>query len=73
MLWSHTLRHYTAYEENQLAPVSLAMLDILISSKYTGFRTKYKSQSKHDKLVNACHVQDEVVLRAKEALLEMVD
>jgi len=72
-LWSPTLCHYTAYKEEQLAPASLSMLDSMCSTKFSGFRTKYKSRSQHGCIIMSPHLQEEVIMRAKEAILYMVD
>jgi len=72
-VWSPTLRHYTDYQEEQLAPACLSMLDKMCSTNFSGFRTKYKSRSKHGCIIMAPHLQEEVVMRAKEAILFMVD
>jgi len=72
-LWTPTLQHYAAYQEEQLAPISLTMLDKLSSTNFTGFRTKYKSRSKHGCIIMSPHLQEEAVMRTKEAILDMVD
>jgi len=72
-LWTATLCHYTAYQEEQLAPACLAMLDKMCSTTFTGFRTKYKSRSKHGCIIMSPHLQEEVIMKAKEAILDMVD
>jgi len=72
-MWTPSLHHYTGYQEQQLAPVCLSMLDKMCSANFTGFRTKYKSRSKHGCIIMTPHLQEEVILRAKEAILHMED
>ena len=42
----------------------MSMLDMVLSSVYTGATTKYTSMSQHSRLVLQPHLQREVVLRA---------
>jgi hypothetical protein len=63
-LWTTTLRHYTRYKQDEVVPAGLAMLQMFLSEKYSGVRTKYKSNSQHDKLVLKTHLQEDVVKRA---------
>merc|ERR1712059_85579 len=60
-LWTSTLQHYTEYTEGKMATVSVSMLDMFLSSTYTGARTKYRSNSQHGKLALAKHLQEPVV------------
>ena len=44
--------------------VSISMLQMVLSSVYTGANIKYKSKSRHDRLVMKDHLKREVVVRA---------
>jgi len=64
IVWTPTLRYYSSYQVEDLALVSISMLQMVLSSVYTGASIKYRSKSRHDRLVMKDHLQREVVVRA---------
>eukprot|EP00092_Neocalanus_flemingeri_P040926 GFUD01044560.1.p1 GENE.GFUD01044560.1~~GFUD01044560.1.p1 ORF type:complete len:506 (-),score=174.28 GFUD01044560.1:311-1828(-) len=67
-VWTPTLIYYTSYSVDDLLVTSMSMLDMVLSSFYTGATTKYKSLSQHSRLVLQNHLQREVMVSAREAL-----
>jgi len=64
IVWTPTLRYYSGYGVEDLVLVSISMLNMILSSVYTGANVKYRSKSRHDRLVMKDHLQREVVVRA---------
>ena len=64
VVWTPTPRSYSGYEVEDLVLLSISMLNMILSSVYTGANVKYRSKSRHDRLVMKDHLQREVVVRA---------
>jgi len=64
IVWTPTLRYYSGYEVEDLVFACISMLNMILSSVYTGANIKYRSKSRHDRLVMKDHLQREVVVRA---------
>ena len=69
IVWTPSLRYYSGYDVEDLLVISISMLNMASSTVYTGASTKYKSRSRHDRLVLKDHLQIEVLKKA-DALLE---
>jgi len=73
IVWTPTLRYYSGYDVEDLLVTSISMLNMALSTVYTGASTKYKSRSRHDRLVCKDHLQMEVLKKADTLLESWVD
>merc|ERR1712025_1239692 len=69
IVWTPTLRYYIGYDVEDMLVTSISMLNMALSTVYTGASIKYKSKSRHDRLVLKDHLQIKVLKKA-DALLE---
>jgi hypothetical protein len=68
LLWTTSLLHYTSYTSYEVVPVGLAMLQMFVTDKYSGVRSKYRSNSQHERLALQMHLQEYVVERVLKFL-----
>ena len=69
-MWTSALRFHTKYEPQHLFPVSIVMLDMMLSSKYEAAAMKYRSVSQHGSVALEDHLKRNVLSTAIRILIE---
>jgi len=67
-VWSPTLEHYTGYQASLIIHLASSMLGNVIRPLHEGAWNKYKSASRHHRLVALYHLEAETVQTAKKGL-----